>query len=82
MTVQSVMSGAKPHQNDLLLPGQRKHQWGYPKAMMMMATTVVIVDPATVGLQWLPFQAPGVLGLTLRLIGLVSVNSFWVRKKI
>ena len=23
MTVQSVMTGAKPHQNDLLLPGQQ-----------------------------------------------------------
>ena len=23
MTVQSAMSGAKPHQNDLLLPGQQ-----------------------------------------------------------
>ena len=27
MTVQSVMTGAKPHQNDLLLPGQQRDDY-------------------------------------------------------
>ena len=33
-------------------------------------------------LQWVPCQAPGVIGSALGLVGLVSVCCDWVRKKV
>ena len=40
------------------------------------------VIPVTLALQWLPCQAPGIMGWTLGLVDLVSVYCVWVRYKV
>ena len=37
---------------------------------------------STLALQWLPCQAPGIIGSVLELVGPVSVNCDWVRWKV